>query len=326
MNIENLITKGKYFVPVNQDKLGALKDTLQNYLAKKNYSPAEGVRSFFFQDNFLASNFQLDFNRPRINGFTSLKKNLSLIGDDEIYTQHYFSELAKKRKEIPFHIKILLSIQKIGEREGIVVEIMTKPVAYFLITQLNKKLHFDKNEFSLIKIENSDFIKELMGAIGAVCLEEPVLLSSAYQPASISMKLTSFGFSKVSKLLDAGRNKIEVGEPAIGELLGVIELFLHGLVERLGEKPFALHQPEKNITKLKSLGYLSNQTEGTIQSSIYHAIYRKLKDADHKKEDLNYFDLSLYFGITESVIDFLIDVTLKYKIKVNLQPVKVPNE
>ena len=136
-----------------------------------------------------------------------------------------------------------------------------------------------------------------------------------YVQTEVSKKLIHHDFKKISKLLNEGKTNLELGKDSVGQLLGVIENFLFDLVSRLTDKPAQLHQPEKNIDKLEGLGYINNEICGTIQSTLYHGIYRKLKDKDHKKEEIEYFDLALYYKITENVIDYLIDRVIKYKIK-----------
>ena len=315
--VENLIVKGKYFFPAKVDQVGNLKDTLQEYLAKKMYEP-EDTRSLFFRDRFLTANYRLFFGRLDAPWKYKWRKALGFLTEQEIQTKLYFNKLGSTRGEIPYDIKICLSFQKVSDVDGVVIEIMSKPVAYYQITQMNKNMHLDKTEYSLIKHENTEFIKEIMGSIHARCLSEPNLISSYIQTA-ISQKLLSYKFEKIAKLLDEGKKKVEVGENAVGELIGVIENFLSEIVTRVNLQPAGLHQPEKNICKLKDAGFLNEKTEGTIQSSLFHAVYRKLKDIDHKKEEIDYFDLMLYYGITESVVDYLLDKIVKYKIKTNVK-------
>lgn len=311
--VENLVVKGKYFFPAKAEQIGALKNTLQEYLAKKMYEP-EDTRDLFFQDRFLTANYRLFFGRLETPWRFKWRKALGFMTDDEVHTKLYFEKLGSKRREIPFDIKLCLSFQKVNDIDGVVIDITSIPAVYYHITQMNKNLHLDITDYSLIKHENTEFIKEIMASIHARVLSEPKLLSD-YIRNEISQKLLNYKFEKVSKLLDEGKRKIEMGENSVGDLLGVIENFLVELVTRLNVKPAGLHEPEKNISKLKSAGFLNDRTEGTIQSSLFHAVYRKLKDIDHKKEEIDYFDLMLYYGITESIIDYLLDKVVKYKIK-----------
>ena len=311
--VENLIVKGKYFFPAKREQVTKLKDVLQEYLAKKMYQP-EDLGSLFFRDRFLTANYRLSFGKFEIPWRYRWRKSLGFLSDEKIQTKLYFEKLAKTRMEIPFEIKISLSFQKISEAEGIVIEVISKPAVYYQITQLNKSLHLDKTDYSLIKYENTEFIKELMASIQARCLSEPNTLSS-YIQTEISQKLLLHKFDKIAKLWDSGQKKLEIGENAVGDLIGVIENFLVELVKRINIKPAGLHEPEKNISKLKNAGFLSEKTEGTIKSSLFHSVYRKLKDIDHKKEEIEYFDLVLYYGITESIIDYLLDKVIKYKIR-----------
>lgn len=169
-------------------------------------------------------------------------------------------------------------------------------------------------DYGLIKYENAEFIKELMTSIHAQQLSEPKLLSD-YIKSEISEKLKAYKFVKAAECLDNGRKKLEIGEDAYDDLIGVIEIFLFDLVSRFDEKPAGRDNPEKNISKLKTLGFLTDKTEGTIKSSLFNSVYSKLKDIQHKKEHLDYFDAILYYGITESVIDYLLEKVVKYKIK-----------
>lgn len=319
--VENLIVKGKYFFVAKSERVEDLKDILQEYLVKKGYAP-EGTRNLFFKDRFFTANYRLFFGKLKMPWRYKWKKAIGLLSQEDIETKIYFEELATKRKEIPFEIKISLSLQKFNGIEGITIEVMSKPVAYYQITQMNKNLYLDKIDYSLIKHENTEFIRELMASIHANCLSEPNLLSS-YIQTEMSQKLRSYKFEKIASLLEEGKKKLEIGENAVGDLIGVIEIFLVELITKLNITPAGLHQPEKNISKLKEAGFLNERTEGTIQSSLFNAVYRKLKDIDHKKEDIDYFDLVLYYGITESIIDYLLDKIIKYKIRL---PLNTPSQ
>jgi len=311
--VENIVVKGKYFFPIGFDKIHDLKKTIQEYLAKKMYEP-EDIRTIFFQDRFLTANFRLSFGRFDVPWNLKLKRDLGLITDEQIQTKLYFEKLASKRLDVPFKIKFMLYPQKMNNVDGIIIDVTSIPAAYYHISQMNRNLYLDKSDYSRIKYENTEFIKEIMAAIHARTISEPALMS-AYIKNELSEKLSAYNFTKIAKLLGDGKQKLELGENAVPDLLGVIENFLVELLTRIGVQPAGLHEPEKNITKLKTAGFLNYMTEGTLQSALFHSVYRKLKNVDHKKESMDYFDVMLYFGITESIIDYLLDRVVKYKIK-----------
>jgi hypothetical protein len=312
--IENLIVKGKYFIPAKPEQVTNLKNILTEYMKKKYFEP-EDFRNQFFQDRFLTLNFKLPIDM-RESLRMKIKKFLHLMSEDEVISEIRFSELKRIRNEYPFEIKMFLSLQKVQNIDGVVIEISSIPTVYYKLSQLSKELYLDEFEYSNVWYTNSEFIKEVMSAINATPLENPKVLSE-YVKTEVSKKLFTYGFTKISKLLEDGKSKIEIGQNGIGELIGVIENFLYELIKKLNKEPSQLHQPEKNIDKLKGYGYINDEVCGTIQRSLYEGIYKKLKDKDHKKEEINYFDLRLYYQITEQILDYLLDRVIRYKFKIN---------
>jgi hypothetical protein len=311
--VENIIVKGKYFFPAKPDQIINLKRTLQEYLVKKNFMPEDMITALP-QDRFLTANYKFSFGELGHSMGLKLKRHMHFISDEDANTKTYFKKLAAIRKEIPFKVKICLCVATLQNVEGIGIEITSIPVAYYHLTQINNKLHLSKEDYGKIKYENTEIIKELMASIHAQTVSEPNLLSE-YIRSEILEKLISYKFNKISELLENGKKKLELGENATSDIIGVIENFLFELVERINIKPAGRDNPGKNISKLKTAGFLTDRTEGIIQSSLFNSVYGKLKDVDHKKENIDYFDQKLYFGITESIIDYLLDRVVKYRIK-----------
>ncbi len=314
VNVENLIVKGKYCIPGKFEHIKEIKNILTRYMSKKYYEP-EDFKDIFFIDGFLTLNFRMFLGKQDIPLIYQIKKAFHLISDTEIQTQLYMNRLKNLRPEYPFEIRICLSSEKIGENQRIIINITSIPAIYYKIVQVNKNLYVDNFDYTNIAYTNTEFIKEIMGAISATPLEEPKAMSQ-YVKSEVSKKLLTFKFNKVAKLLEDGKSNIEIGKSGIGELLGVIENFLFELVSRISDKPAQLHQPERNIDKLKSLDYISEEIRGSLHSALFIGVYRKLKDKDHKKIEMNYYDLKLYYNIVEDIIDFLINRVSKYKIKV----------
>ena len=317
MIAENVIVRGEYLLAVDLDNLENAKKAIQDYLFKKGYIP-EDLQQFYFPDRFLCMTYILNMSAQKMGLSLKFKRWLKSLTDEEIRNQLYFKELASKRKEIPFRIKVVLSLKRINDKRGIAVEITSTPAIYYQITQLKNNIYLNKMDYSLIRHENKEFIKEIMGAISAICLSEPELLSN-YIPAVVSQKLILYKFDKIAKLLDEGKQKLELGENSTSDLIGVIENFLFDLISQLEISAEGRQHPEKNIALLKDHGYLSEKVEGTIKSALFSAVYLKLKDIDHKKDYIDNIDLTVYYGITESVIDYLLEKIIKYKIKVKVE-------
>ena len=312
-DIRTLIVKGKYCFPGNFSNIKDLKNMLVKYMSKKAYEP-ENYQDLFFLDGFLTINFRLFLQKEGIPLKYKIKRFFNLMSDLQLQSYSYFNRLKNLRNEYPFDIRFSFRAEKINDGENILIEVISIPVAYYKISQGDKNLYLDNSDFSNITFTNEEFIREVMGAISAKPIEEPKVIVD-YVQTEVSKKLIHHDFKKISKLLNEGKTNLELGKDSVGQLLGVIENFLFDLVSRLTDKPAQLHQPEKNIDKLEGLGYINNEICGTIQSTLFHGIYRKLKDKDHKKEEIEYFDLALYYKITENVIDYLIDRVIKYKIK-----------
>jgi hypothetical protein len=312
---ENIITKGEYVLFTDLDSLNNIKKFLNEYLVKKGYVP-EDLNNIYYIDRFFSMNYILSMPSTELSFWLKLKKTFKNITSDEIKNKQYFKNLANKRKEVPFIIKIILSLKHINKKRVIAIEITSTPVIYYQITQLKINKYLDSQDYSLIRYENREFIKEIMGAISANCVSEPNLLND-YIKSEVSKKLRLYKFNKIANLLDDGIQKLEMGENSTPNLIGVIENFLFELVSQLNITPEKLHNPEKNIFKLKKAGYLNDKLEATVKEVLFKGVYLKLKDLDHKKEHIDNIDLNGYYGITESIINYLLDKILKYNIKSN---------
>ena len=315
INIENVIVKGRYFVPVKFDNISSLKNTLQEYLAKKLYQP-EDLRNVFFQDRFFTQNFRIFLQKPEMPWSLQIKLKLRLLTIEEVEDKFYSQRVSNLRNEIPYEVRISLSVQSINNVDGVVIDITSIPTVFYKVSQkINTRIFLDKNDYVCIAYQNTEFIKEIMAAIHAQVITEPKLLSE-YVKSEIIQKLVIYKFEKIAKLLEDGKKKMELGENAIGDLLGAIENFLFDLLNRISIQPDALHKPENNISKFKTNGFITDEIEGSLKCTLFNGIYLKLKDKDHKKEEINYLDLKLYYDIVEDIIDYLLDRVIKYKIKV----------
>lgn len=311
---ETLIARGKYYLPVEFEKIPIVKRMLLSYLHNRNYEVLD-LNQFFYESSYLTMTFHLSFENVKPPLQMKIKQAIGMIDDLEVKTQLYFNYLRAKRIEIPFKVTITIAVDFIDNKPAITLEVISIPIAYYRITQLNKKMIIDRSDFSRIKFENIQFIKETMAAIQASPLEEPKMLSDNMLKNETINKLHHYKFEKIAKLLQEGRRKLECGEDAVSEIFGVIENFLFEVVMRLSLKPSGRENPERQISILMSKGYLSKEAGGTIQSILINGVYSKLKSIDHPKNPIDYFDLSFYYTITEDTIDYLIEKVVKYKLK-----------
>ncbi|MBR9676787.1 hypothetical protein GOV04_01485 [Candidatus Woesearchaeota archaeon] len=315
MQVENIIIRGKYYFPGKFERIKDIKRIIMNYMGKKSYEP-EDTRDLFSLDGFSTINFQRFLGKDDIPLKFQIKKFLRLISEDELSNNLYFERMRKLRNELPFEVQFRFTSEKKNGRDIISIKIISIPVIYYKMAQLSNKIVLSDFDHSNIVYTNIEFIKEVMDAIHAVPIEPPQAMSH-YVKTKISDTLKEYKYDKIAELLEKGRSKLERGEDGIPDLLGVIENFLYLITDKVVEKPAQLHQPEKNIEKLKDAKFISNEICGSLQKSLFQGVYRILKDKDHKKEEINYFDMNLFFNITEDVIDYLLERVIKHKIKVS---------
>lgn len=315
MIADNLIIKGTYFVHLGKEKdsmglIRTLKSIFERNLHNKGYHHVG-------PSDWMYNSLEMIFDMVVPNKKIPLLKKLFLT-EDKVEWFKYSSYLNSRRASIPWQIKIYLYPGNYREKEGVFIEITSLPSIYFKIEQLHFNSDINKEDYSRIIYENKEFVEGIAksSALRTIFSAKPL---SEIMKTNVSQKLSYFGFKKISELLEKGRGNIEKGESGTNELIGVIENFLFELVEKQNKKPSGRDKPEKNIEELKKMGFLSEKMRDSIYKSLFNGIYSKLKDEDHKKEKIfDLFDMRLYFDLTESIIDYLLERVQRYKIKMEI--------
>lgn len=308
---ENFIIKGHFFRrnPKDYDYKNALRefrDSINYYFLSKGFTPSgypPVMNSYFEQE------FHLNKNIPR-----QKNKVLNIIWKKNLQKEHY-KFLRETREDLPFTVKLLVSIGKHDDAEGLFIDVITKPIKYFKIRQLGDDLNMSPANYSFIISENVEFLEGFAKANFCKTLKNPAPLN-AYIRSEVIEKLRKSGFDDVANLFNKAKNKLEVGKniEAIDEFCRVIENFLYTLLGKLGESSKELHQPEKNINLLASKGYISKTMHGVLRGTLFNQIYRPLKDHSHNGKEFDLFDLDHLSNLLEQHIDYLLEKVWKHKI------------
>lgn len=301
MKAESFITKGIFFAKADKN---VLKYLINGNLRSKGFILGEPNPRFY---PYLEMNFNLEIrdNPSLMEKIFKIKKN---------YRKKYFKRLKECRNDFPWTVRVYIHPGKFEEEEGCYIEIISEPSIFYKIIQLNRRINICEEDYSFIIYTNQQFINGIASSLNFIVIKNPSVLSQYINNYCIE-ELKNFKFDKIAKLLEEGRKKLEGGGNAIGDLIGIIENFLEELIKRIGERPKGLHNPEKNIQKLKDSGFLEDYMEGSLMKGIYNAVYLPLKDKDHKKEQIDLFNLKLFYGVIENYILYLIERILKFRIK-----------
>jgi hypothetical protein len=313
MEANNYIIKGTFFRVGLQkqsvyNELIELQSIIKEYFIRKNYldaSPSRG-REIFFEQNFLLS-FRAD----------KISKTKILLGQDA-QTQsdkQHFKNLKKTRVDVPYNLKVHAYPGAHNGKEGFFIEIISKPVKYMNITQLNESPEMSPQQYSFIVSENIECLNSFARANLCQTIKEPAPMN-IFAKTEVSEKLKKLGFIKLGELLERAKEKLETGKDieAIDDLNGIIENFFVELIKKLKETPFPLSNPEKNIQLLEKMGYLTPEMEGVIKGIFYQNVYRILKTPAHEREHKDLFDLRYFYEVIERGIDYLLERIYKYKI------------
>ncbi|HOZ35668.1 MAG TPA: hypothetical protein PLK55_01625 [archaeon] len=324
VNVNNLIVKGIFGYPckdTSDQKFAELYNGIQlelkNYMEKVGYLTDDITMVDVLEHSYskIHSNPKLfstviHYSMKRVYTPDLKYKLKSLLKVKTISDEQklYYNWLKGIRAELPYNIDLLFKWD--SKESRIIIEVISMPVIYFQITQLNRKSDISNFEYSKILFENIKFLNELSTIISTTVISEPKSLEY-YINVPISNKLSEYGYEKVSELLIEGYRYLEMGdkEKTIHKLIGVIEHFFEEFSKKTTDESCGLHKPEDNMRKIQKKMIISQEIESTIEYLVYTRIYKKLKDKDHKQEeDIDYNVLKLYFSYVESTIEYLLEI------------------
>lgn len=291
INAEHLVISGKFLFDSwkGLEGLNALKRGLDVYLKNNGYIPL-GINNL---KDFLSMQYILDLSHS---------KGKSLFKKKEKFDE--LNVLRGVRKDFPYLIDLLLKISK----EGIIIEIISKPAFFFQIAQLNVNPSLNDFDYSMIIHTNKEFIIKIMCAICAKEIESPkqmLEMSKIY----LRDKLDSFGLKEIRELLERGLSKVDVGytEDGLTDLRSSLEKFLVRMVERIGEKSEDQKEVKKNINLLKDKGFIDEKIFYPLFDILYKWLYSYLSQKPvHKRELLNKYDANFLFNIFEEVMEYIL--------------------
>ena len=309
---ENFVFKGKFFV-ASKD-INKIKDILIDFLQSEGFKQ---VKPFSFFHNYFSLTFCLQDLKISIPLGLKIKRYFGMISEMELKTLIHFKSLSTKRDEIPYEVNISMYMGKYKDLDGIIIEITSKPVIYIKIaTQLIPEKIINKEEYSFVNVENTEFIRYVAKALHGLIIEEPKPLK-LYVTTEIINNLEYFGFANTAKMIRNGKEKIELGNSdGLDDLRGAIEDFLYEIILKINETPYPLDQSEKNIQKLKNRGYINDDIKILIESILHKGIYRFLSNVrSHPRKEVDLFTSRLCFDATEDVINNLMERVIHYKLK-----------
>lgn len=312
MIAENFVIKGSFFLYKSKDQnirdlFQKIKEKITIYLSSKGYYNS-------IPDTIFSSYAEMQFELAIPH---KEKPKKFILFPKKAEENPYYKQLERTRNGTPWTIKIYFFPGRLGDQEGLNIDIISEPAIFFKIDQMGYNSPIDQQEYSFIIYPNSQFVIGLAKAMFFTTISEPKPIHHIGN-TEISLKLKKNNFVKVADLLEKGRSKIEFGnsEDGLTDLRSSIELFFVDLLNRLGQNPNPQDKVEANINILEKLGYLDGKMKSITIRTLYNSIYRVISDeATHKRESLNLFDARLLFSVTEDFFDYMLEKILRYNIK-----------
>lgn len=313
MLAENIVVKGEFFQTVREkdsvEQFKSIKRRLIDYFSSKgymHYSPDS--YSFLYHYAELEFWISIPHKQKKQSWFPSKKSQIPSYSDI----------LKKTRNSVPWCVKVYIFPEKRKDYNILKVEIITEPAFFYKVDQnIIENCPLNQDDYSFIIYKNKEFIEGVSKANLLSTINPPKVLNE-YIQTEVSRKIRNYGFTRVSEILEKGRNEVEFGKSENGllDLRSALEIFLFKLIEELGEIPHSQDKVKANIDKLSSLGYFDNGAQSLLTKIMYSGIYNFLSDGpNHKRKTMNLFDSRLCFNITEQFFDYCLDKIIIYKSK-----------
>ena len=310
---ENLTVTGKCFLPTKlEDKIiPRLKFAISEYMLKSGYIRQDVINPFL-DDPYLCLKFMLGAGDYGVSFRLRLLRRFNLISKSKYNTELYFSYLRTKVDDVPFEVTFIITPPEYKEKEGVGIEIISKPAISFKINQLHANFPYDEFKYSKILASNIEFIYEIMKALNSNITENPAVISDYSKEMyklPIIYELEKYGFHKVAKIFKEGLNKLKNGKvkDSLDELRAVIEIFTKEIADKKGDKNYPQDKIKNNIEVLKTANILNDEMSGILISVYYNNLYSYISDnVSHKRNELVIRDGEFIFSLVEDYIKYII--------------------
>jgi hypothetical protein len=317
MSLKNLIVKGKFYRWVAEGQAETEKVTKEmanitsvithyfdtiGYYQRTPFSTIYNYKNFEFElvNLYCPPN---DPSPPK-RGFFSRKK----IKKEPTY----FEKLETLKPGAPSRINVNTNPGIFKNQTVIFVEIISEPAIIQQYQQCHIRTTLNDDDIDLIIYENEQAIEKFGKACLLKIIEEPTPFGSLYK-TQITEKLNVFGFKEISSLLENGREDIEKGhtEDGLVDLRTALERFFMIIVELKGEKPAPQKDVNKNIDKLRGLGYIDEYTHQLLLKLCYNGLYTTVSQVTHDRISRDYFDSRFQYNIAEQSFDYVLERVIK---------------
>ena len=313
---ENLIVTGKCFLPIKPNKVNDLKNAITSYMSRKRDYLRLDIFSSSYEDHFLSMRFKLNLPLAYPSLISKLGRFIKLISNYDYESKLYFDSLRRITADIPMEVGFIIVPSKYEGKEGVVIEIRSKPSILFQIRQLGKKFPTDELEYSMILDSNKEFIYELMKSFGAKIIRKPEVIldyTKEIYTSPIIDELEKYGHNKVANIFGEGLLKLKKGKvkDSLDELRSALEIFTKRIADRYTDKSCPQDKIEQNLQVLRDKKIIDEEICGLMISIYYKKIYSYLSDKTHKREGLTIRDGEFLFSLLEDYFKYLIKRTIE---------------
>jgi hypothetical protein len=310
MSLKNLIVQGEFIYllgTADNDPDKIAKEVSKLHSAIKNYFQDIG-----FHD-FSPSSFVYNYGNFL---FRAMPPGLSVepIKSGKIFKKTeegpYFKRLSEITDSAPFHITVNTHLGNLENRHTLIIEVISEPAIIHKFRQLKVRPELNQDIIDLIIYENELFIKNFGKACYLNVQNPPTPLDSFYR-TEVSEKLKEYGFAEISNLLEKGREDIEKGRSQDGlvDLRTALDNFFVKVIESKGQKP--AKDIDKNIDKLKGLGYIDEYTHMLLQKLCYNGLHNTLSKVTHDRVPRDLFDSRFQFNVAEQIFDYVLERVIR---------------
>jgi hypothetical protein len=320
MEAENLIFEGEGSITHKTTNPKETLELVQNlklmiidYLRASNHEQ-QGVVSLSGLGTLTGKYFHLNFSIPCPIEISSLS---------EKFQEKYRVWLSSIKNSAPDRIGVSIEI----DGEGFKVKISSKSAVYRKIDPgVVGFSTITSDEYSCIRAENIQFIKDLLSAIHAKVIRPPNALSQKTK-FRLSDELRTLGHTEIANLLDRGYSHINSYdsdgiENGLVDLRDALDKFVKIMADLVNN---GKHKDKfkENLMILQEKGYLDEKMANFLHKTLYEFVYSYLSnvtihnreklvvtDKDRKKL-LGEYDAKYVYALFEDSMEYLLNKVIK---------------
>lgn len=208
--------------------------------------------------------------------------------------------LEHSRKGSPFDINIST---REHQSDGIIIEILCRPVMYYLITQL-VIFEFATTMVEEALIECQTFVKNLLSVVNTKEIQ-PVSTYPIIHRTEIKGKLINLGLKRIVKLLDTSERHITQSnfEASLTSSRTAFEKMIDLQMKKRGLKQ--TNNYKNDVDRLRSKGYLDTETAKLLQS--YYRCISMIGVHEKGETPAGIYEAQMGYGITLIILEYIIN-------------------